>query len=717
MANMTAQEQLMLELINRARMDPTGEAARYGIALNEGLAAGTISGTPKQVLAGSDTLAVATGNHSMWMLANNNMAHNETAGTTNFTGVTPDSRMIAAGYSPINWWGENIAAAGRSEAMTDALATQLITEQHQSLFVDTFASNRGHRLNILSENFQEVGIGQALGAFQFSNGTFNSSLVTQDFGKSGSSIFITGVVYNDMVANDDFFSVGEQVAGRNISAAGATTDQTGAGGGYELRFAAGGAKSVAFDLAGGTVTVGLTLGTTNIKLDVVNGNEVWSTTAITSVSSNVAEVHALGIGNIDLVGAAGAQKLYGNSGNNVLDGGGGDDIAVYRGAFADFQITQNANGSYTVQDLTGKEGTDTVFNIESLQFSDRLHIFAGPANEAPNAVDDTATMEEDEVALIDVTSNDSDPDGDTFSISRLVSSSNNASVSIVNGKIQVDYTGGDIAPGTTGQVDVVYEIKDAGGKTDTATLTVTVTDSDGASNTAPIANDDVADLDSGVTTALINVKANDSDPDGDNFSVSRIVSVSANAEAEIENGKIRVDYTGSPLGSGETGRIDVVYEVADENGGTDTATLTVNLTGSDARGEDIIGSPKGDELNGTDLGEYIGGRKGRDNIFGNGGDDVIDGGRGPDEILGGSGADIFIFNSRSGHDNLNDFSRGEDDKIDLSGVDEISSYRDLIRHHISFDAFEGVLISANKRSNLWVEDMDGRDMDKADFIF
>ncbi len=51
MATPTAQEQLMLELINRARLDPAAEAARQGIALNSGLAANSISTAAKQVLA------------------------------------------------------------------------------------------------------------------------------------------------------------------------------------------------------------------------------------------------------------------------------------------------------------------------------------------------------------------------------------------------------------------------------------------------------------------------------------------------------------------------------------------------------------------------------------------------------------------------------------------------------------------------------------------
>ena len=56
MAEMTAQEQLILELINRARMNPLGEAQRFGIDLNAGLAAGTISAAAKQVLAANPLL-------------------------------------------------------------------------------------------------------------------------------------------------------------------------------------------------------------------------------------------------------------------------------------------------------------------------------------------------------------------------------------------------------------------------------------------------------------------------------------------------------------------------------------------------------------------------------------------------------------------------------------------------------------------------------------
>ncbi|HEX6093736.1 MAG TPA: hypothetical protein VFZ07_10315, partial [Dongiaceae bacterium] len=63
MAELTAQEQYLLELINRARLDPAGEAARNGIGLNDGLASGTITADSKQPLASNGNLATAAQGH------------------------------------------------------------------------------------------------------------------------------------------------------------------------------------------------------------------------------------------------------------------------------------------------------------------------------------------------------------------------------------------------------------------------------------------------------------------------------------------------------------------------------------------------------------------------------------------------------------------------------------------------------------------------------
>lgn len=314
MAEMTPQEQLMLELINRARMDPAGEAKRFGIKLNEGVdRRDRISDAPKQVLAGNDDLQDAADGHSDWMLQNDRFSHTQQNGTPGFTGKNPDDRMENAGYNFTgNWrWGENIASR-------DGLgATDAIIRQHKDLFVDKGYAGRGHRTNILEAGFQEIGIGQEMGG--------GTSMVTQDFARSGNSAFVTGVVYDDTTVDDDFFSVGEQTVGIAVSATGAN-DTTGSGGGYELEFAAGaGARTVTFDFAGTDVVVDLNVGARNIKLDIVNGDELWTDSDVTA---DVAELHALGVGKVDLTGGAGIQAIYGNKAANVLEGGGSGDTLV-----------------------------------------------------------------------------------------------------------------------------------------------------------------------------------------------------------------------------------------------------------------------------------------------------------------------------------------------------------------------------------------------------
>lgn len=75
----------------------------------------------------------------------------------------------------------------------------------------------------------------------------------------------------------------------------------------------------------------------------------------------------------------GSDQIYGNSFNNILkayagndtiNGGGGIDTAAYSGSRSNYTITKTATG-YTVKDATNLDGTDTLSNVERLQFSDK----------------------------------------------------------------------------------------------------------------------------------------------------------------------------------------------------------------------------------------------------------------------------------------------------------------------------------------------------------
>ena len=74
-------------------------------------------------------------------------------------------------------------------------------------------------------------------------------------------------------------------------------------------------------------------------------------------------------GNDTLNGTAGNDSFNGLAGNDTISGGAGLDTAIYAGKRADFTITA-AGANFTVQDKTGAEGTDTVNQVERLQFAD-----------------------------------------------------------------------------------------------------------------------------------------------------------------------------------------------------------------------------------------------------------------------------------------------------------------------------------------------------------
>ena len=208
----TAQEVLVVELINRARFDPTAEAMRYGISLNDGITGTPITPEQKQPLAFNVLLTDAARFHSQWMLDADIFSH------TGANNSTPGDRILAAGYSLTGSWtyGENIAWGGTTGPSIN-LTNYAITH-HQGLF-----KSPGHRVNILGESFREVGVGQKQGYFLYSDDGVNylSSMLSEEFAKSGNNYFLTGVIYSD-TNNNQFYDPGEGLDGVSITINGNT---------------------------------------------------------------------------------------------------------------------------------------------------------------------------------------------------------------------------------------------------------------------------------------------------------------------------------------------------------------------------------------------------------------------------------------------------------------------------------------------------------------
>ena len=81
------------------------------------------------------------------------------------------------------------------------------------------------------------------------------------------------------------------------------------------------------------------------------------------------------LGTVDndvLSGLAGNDTIFGFSGNDTLNGDAGTDIVVFSGVYADYQFSIIPRGLKVTDTRAANDGIDELYEIEMLQFSDRL---------------------------------------------------------------------------------------------------------------------------------------------------------------------------------------------------------------------------------------------------------------------------------------------------------------------------------------------------------
>jgi Cysteine-rich secretory protein family len=264
----TNDEQYYLELINRARANPTAEGIRLALTTDPNvLSAYNAFGVnlvlmqaqfalilPAPPLSMNSTLTNAARAHSQNMLQNNYQGHSGPDGslTTRLAGYTAGANGWSIGenvyaYSKSVWYGH----AGFEVDWGGSAAT------------GGMQSPPGHRQNIHSPTFREVGIGVVLGSNGGSGGV-GPQLVTQDFGTVGGLLpFVTGVVYRDL-NNNGFYDPGEGLGGVTVTIANVNSYAvTASSGGYSIPVPGSGNYSVTF--SGGTAP------TTQKNVSVLNG--------------------------------------------------------------------------------------------------------------------------------------------------------------------------------------------------------------------------------------------------------------------------------------------------------------------------------------------------------------------------------------------------------------------------------------------------------------
>lgn len=196
-----------------------------------------------------------------------------------------------------------------------------------------------------------------------------------------------------------------------------------------------------------------------------------------------------------------------------------------------------------------------------------------PVNDLPQALDDAVVLDEDEVELFDVISNDSDVDGDALVVSavRLLSEPGTLLGLDI---LEIDGAAVKVRglPDQSGDAVVEYTISDQAGASAVARLTVDIA----AVNDAPVARNDVFELVEN-TPETLDVLGNDSDIENESLQVASLDRV-VGGVATTNGDTIRF----SPEASYQ-GPASLRYFVQDESGGRSSATVALSVIDDPAR--------------------------------------------------------------------------------------------------------------------------------------
>lgn len=181
-------------------------------------------------------------------------------------------------------------------------------------------------------------------------------------------------------------------------------------------------------------------------------------------------------------------------------------------------------------------------------------------NCAPVAVADTATTPEDQAVDVDVLANDTDEDGDALSVTEVVSQPAHGTAAVVAGKVRYTPAADHCSP----PVDTfTYRISDGHGHDATAAVTVTVS----CGNDAPVTAGDAVAVPEDTPT-VVDVLANDTDPDGDPLTLTQ-VGGAGHGTTTSNGATVRYTPTADYCGP------DSFTYSASDGGATTTATVTV----------------------------------------------------------------------------------------------------------------------------------------------
>ena len=272
------------------------------------------------------------------------------------------------------------------------------------------------------------------------------------------------------------------------------------------------------------------------------------------------ERHTLMVASVDSANTRGVVKLVNGS-------------VFYQPGVAFANLTHGDQAtdsfSYTVKDKLGRSANANV----SIEIIGR--------NNMPTAEHDTATFNEDDSPrVINVLANDTDAENTKLSI-RAVNSSNTIGLVTFDGT-SVAYTPGNkfdfLKAGQQAKDEFQYTVSDGDGGMQVATVAITVI----GGNDAPRAVKDVALYDEDDGANVLNLVANDSDPEQDPLTIDAIDTTGTSGKVTLNNGTVSYDPNGQfeALGAGDSAVDSFAYTVIDGNGGRSSTRVEITVNGA-----------------------------------------------------------------------------------------------------------------------------------------
>ena len=308
-------------------------------------------------------------------------------------------------------------------------------------------------------------------------------------------------------------------------------------------------------------------------------------TALGSVTINVEETNGVPVANDDsytidedvtLTTVVGTNDLL----QNDTDANG-DTLSVNTTPITDVEngdLTLNADGSFTYEPDANFNGTDSfVYEVTdgTSTATATVTVTVNPVNDAPIASADTFDIVPDTtlttvLGVDDILLNDTDPDGDTLTVTTT------PVTGVSNGMLTLNADGTFTYTPNAGFIGVdtfIYEITDSSGERDQATVAINV-----VNNLSPVANDDAYTIDEDVALTTIldtnDLLLNDTDGNGDDLTVN------TTPITDVANGMLVLNDDGTFIYTPDAdfnGTDSFEYEISDGNGGTSQATVTITI--------------------------------------------------------------------------------------------------------------------------------------------